>query len=173
MKKNLLAVSALALAVMSGSAMAANEVQFLGVVTDTTCDLTPSVNGSVNGLVQLGSVTKTATGTPVDFALKADPTAPGCGTADLQGKVATIGWNGPFNTDGLKPQSGTATDAVALIASKNAQTTAIQPITQSHLSAGFDASILTTDGAQFTAALKGGAVAGDYQSAAAYVVGYN
>lgn len=42
MKKNLLAVSALALAVMSGSALAASgDVQFLGVVTDTTCDVNP------------------------------------------------------------------------------------------------------------------------------------
>lgn len=173
MKKQLLAVSALALAVMSGSALAANEVQFLGVVTDSTCDLTPSVNGSVNVLVQLGSVKKGGTGSTVDFALKADPTVTGCGTNDLQGKVATIGWNGPFNGEGLKTQTGAATDAVALISSKNAQTTAVQAITQSHLSADFDASILTTDGAQYTAALKGGTAVGDYQSAAAYVVAYN
>lgn len=171
MKKNLLAVSALALAVMSGSAMAANEIQFLGVVTDTTCDLTPSVNGGVNSLVQLGSVTKNAISTtPVDFVLKADPAATGCG--NLTGK-ATIGWNGPFNSEGLKAQGGAATDAVTLISTKNAQTTAVQSITQSHLSIDFDATKLTTDGAQFTATLKGGNDIGDYNSTAAYVVAYN
>ncbi|HIF3101882.1 TPA: fimbrial protein [Salmonella enterica] len=173
MKNNLLAISTLALVVMSGSAMAASEVQFLGVVTDTTCDLTPSVNGSVNGLVQLGSVKKGVIGSTVDFVLKADPTATGCGASDLQGKVATISWNGPFSGEGLKPQSGTATDAVVLISSKNAQTTPVQSINQSHISTDFDAEKLTTEGAQYTAALKGGTKVGDYQSAAAYVVAYN
>lgn len=172
MKKNLLVVSALAMAVLSGSAMAANEVQFLGVVTDTTCDLVPEVNGSVKNLVQLGTVQKGATGTLVDFTLKADPAAPGCATADLAGKVATIGWGGPFDTTGLKPQGGAATDAYVLLATKNAQTTAIQNITSTHSNADFDAEKLTTDGAQFTAALKGGQVVGDYSSAAAYVVAY-
>ncbi|MBC3378678.1 fimbrial protein [Serratia fonticola] len=172
MKKNLLVVSALAMAVLSGSAMAANEVQFLGVVSDTTCDITPVVNGSVKNLVQLGTVAKGITGNPVDFTLKADPNAPGCGTADLAGKVATIGWGGPLDTTGLKPQGGLATDAYVLLATKNATTTAVQSITSTHSNADFDAEKLTTDGAQFTAALKGGQVVGDYSSAAAYVVAY-
>lgn len=173
MKKNLLTVSALALAVLSGSAMAANEVQFLGVVTDTTCDLVPEVSGAVKNMVQLGSVQKGATGTAIDFTLKADAAAPGCGTTDLAGKVATIGWGGPFNATGLTAQSGAATDAITLIKTKNAQTTPVQAITSSTTNANFDAEKLTTDGAQFTAQLQGGQVVGDYQSAAAYVVAYN
>ena len=172
MKKNLLAVSALALAVMSGPAMASNEVQFLGVVTDTTCDLVPEVNGSVKNLVQLGSVAKSATGTPVEFTLKANAATTGCGTSDLATKVATISWAGQFNATGLSNQNGAATDAVALISTKNAKTTPVQAITVSKTSAEFDAPGLTTDGAQFTATLKGGSVVGDYNSAAAYVVSY-
>lgn len=58
MKKHLLTVSALALAVMSGSALAANggDVQFIGTVTDTTCDIVPEANGAVSNVVQLGNV---------------------------------------------------------------------------------------------------------------------
>lgn len=171
MKKNLLAVSALALAVMSGSALAANgEVQFLGVVTDTTCDLKPETGGAVNNLVQLGTVAKSTAGNVVNFALKADPAAPGC--AALTGK-ATIGWTGPFSVTGLKAQSGLATDAWTKIDTVNAQTTAAQNINSTHLSSDFDAAKLTTDGAQFTAQLNGGTIVGDYQSAAAFVVAYN
>lgn len=173
MKKNVIIASALTMVVWSGSVMAANEVQFVGVVSDSTCDLTPKVNGSVQNLVQLGSVATNTTGTPVSFTLKADPTATGCGTTDLAGKIATISWAGPFNTVGLKAQGGVATDAVTLISTVNAQTTPIQSITSTHSNAEFDATKLTSDGAQFTAALKGGAIVGDYNSAAAYVVAYN
>ncbi|MEG0867320.1 MAG: fimbrial protein [Hafnia sp.] len=172
MKKNLLAVSALALAVMSGSALAANgEVQFLGVVTDTTCDLKPESGGSVNNLVQLGTVAKNTAGTVVNFALKADAAQPGC--AGLTGKKATIGWAGPFSNTGLKAQSGLAADAWTKIDTVNAQTTPAQNINSTHLSSDFDADLLTTAGAQFTAQLNGGSDVGDYQSAAAFVVAYN
>ncbi|WP_336285297.1 fimbrial protein PefA [Citrobacter arsenatis] len=171
MKKNLLAVSALALAVMSGSAMAANgEVQFLGVVTDVTCDLIPETGGAVNNLVQLGTVAKNTAGTAVDFTLKADGNQAGC--QGLTGK-ATIGWAGPFSTTGLKAQSGLATDAWTKISTVNADTTAVQDITSSKLSTQFDATLLTSDGAKFKAQLNGGAIVGDYQSAAAFVVAYN
>ncbi|HII3146300.1 TPA: fimbrial protein PefA [Citrobacter braakii] len=171
MKKNLLAVSALALAVMSGSALAANgEVQFLGVVTDTTCDLKPEVGGTVNNLVQLGTVAKSTAGTVVNFALKADAAQAGC--AALTGK-ATIGWAGPFSNNGLKAQSGLATDAWTKIDTVNADTTPAQNINSTHLSSLFDATKLTSDGAKFTAQLNGGLIAGNYQSAAAFVVAYN
>lgn len=172
MKKNLLAVSALALAVMSGSALAANgEVQFLGVVTDTTCDLKPESGGTVNNLVQLGTVAKSTAGTVVNFALKADAAQAGC--AALTGK-ATIGWAGPFSNTGLKAQSGLATDAWTKIDTVNADgAQAAQNINSTHLSSDFDATQLTTAGAQFTAQLQGGNIVGDYQSAAAFVVAYN
>ncbi|MEG2398562.1 MAG: fimbrial protein [Citrobacter sp.] len=172
MKKNLLAVSALALAVMSGSALAANgEVQFLGVVTDTTCDLKPEAGGTVNNLVQLGTVAKNTAGPVVNFALKADATQAGC--AALTGK-ATIGWSGPFSTTGLKAQSGVASDAWTKIDTVNADgAQVVQNINSTHLSSDFKADLLTIDGAKFTAQLNGGGTAGDYQSAAAFVVAYN
>lgn len=171
MKKNLLTVSALALAMMSGSVLAANgEVQFLGVVTDTTCNLKSEIGGAVSNLVQLGTVAKSTAGTAVNFALKADAAQSGC--SSLAGK-ATIGWAGPFSTTGLKAQSGLATDAWTKIDTVNAQTTAVQNINSTHLSSDFDATKLTTDGAQFTAQLNGGNITGDYRSAAAFVVAYN
>ncbi|MGS0639263.1 fimbrial protein [Citrobacter sp. VF227] len=171
MKKYLLAVSALALAVMSGSAMAASgEVQFLGVVTDVTCDLKPEVGGAVNNLVQLGTASTGGAGNEVGFTLKADGTQAGC--QNLTGNV-TIGWSGPFDANGLKAQSGLASDAWTRIYAVNAVTTPLQDINSGTLSTDFDATKLTTDGAQFNAYLNGGGIVGDYQSAAAFVVAYN
>lgn len=171
MKKNFLAVSALALVVMSGSALAANgEVQFSGVVTDTTCELKPEVNGSVNNLLQLGTAAKGQVGPVVNFALKADAAQAGC---NAMVGTATITWTGPFSTTGLKAQSGVATDAWTKIETVNAKPTAIQGINSGHLSSDFDATKLTTDGAKFTAQLQGGNIVGDYQSAAGFVVAYN
>ncbi|ECC9924305.1 fimbrial protein PefA [Salmonella enterica subsp. enterica] len=174
MKKNLLAVSALALAVMSGSALAASgDVQFIGVVTDTTCDVNPGVNGSVSNLVQLGTAETGNTGPLVNFSLKPDMTQSGCQGLTNTNAV-TIGWAGPFDANGLTAQSGTATDAWTEIKHTNA--TVLTTITASSLSSVMTGDVFIANGGQgatFTAQLNGGATAGDYQSAAAYVVAYN
>lgn len=174
MKKNLLAVSALALAVMSGSALAASgDVQFLGVVTDTTCDVNPGVNGAVNSVVQLGTASTNGKGSIVNFSLKPDMSQTGCQNL-ATGNTVTIGWTGPFDGNGLKAQSGVADDAWTEIKTTNA--TVDKTINTTNLSAeiaGVQFIANNGQGMTFSARLNGVTKTGDYQSAAAYVVGYN
>ncbi|EMV1250442.1 fimbrial protein PefA [Salmonella enterica] len=175
MKKQFLAVSALALSVMSGAALAApQDVQFVGVVTDMTCDVKPEVNGSTGNYVQLGSVAASKTGSEIAFTLKADPGtgADACGTA-IANKTATVGWVGPFNAEGLTAKTGSATDAVALIKTVNSSATNQVTMTSNDTQAEFNAANLTNGtGLKFTAALKGGTQKGDYISSAAFLVQY-
>lgn len=179
MKKQFLAVSALALAVMSGSALAApQDVQFVGTVTDVTCDIKPEVNGTTGNFVQLGNVKKGQTGAVTLFALKADAgssTDPNsCGSL-VANKTATVSWIGGFNTEGLTPKTGTATDAVALISTVNAsgQTQEVA-MTSTTNEADFNAANLTNGtGLQYKAQLKGGQQVGEYISSAAFLVQYN
>lgn len=181
MKKNLLAVSALALAVMSGSTMAApnsGEVNFLGVVTDTTCDIVANSNGSVNNLIQLGTVTTSTNATSgsdkgqiIDFALK-----PKAGTTCTFGTAtnANIAFSGNLGAVGVTNQNGSATDATVKLSSVNATTPG--DITSANNTAEVAVTNLadsTQDGAKFQAQLIGGTQAGDYRSAVAYVVSYN
>ncbi|EGB2808526.1 fimbrial protein PefA [Salmonella enterica] len=174
MKKNLLAVSALALAVMSGSALAASgDVQFLGVVTDTTCDVNPGVNGAVNSVVQLGTAPTNDKGSIVNFSLKPDMSQTGCQNL-AAGNTVTIGWTGPFDGNGLKAQSGAADDAWTEIKTTNA--TVDKTINTTNLSADIAGDQFIANNGQgmtFSAQLNGVTKAGDYKSAAAYVVAYN
>lgn len=174
MKKNLLAVSALTLAVMSGSALAASgDVQFLGVVTDTTCDVNPGVNGAVSNVVQLGTAPTNGQAGIVNFSLKPDMSQAGCTGLTAANKV-TIGWTGQFDSNGLKAQSGAAKDAWTEIKAINATTpVTITAATLSSEIAGDQFIANGGEGATFTAQLNGGTMAGDYQGAAAYVVAYN
>lgn len=176
MKKQFLAVSALALAVMSGSALAApQDVQFVGTVTDVTCDIKPEVNGTTGNYVQLGSVTKKTgatndsdKGAVIPFALK-----PAAGTScSLTGKnTVSVTWIGGFDGDGLTAQSGVAKDAKAVIKSTNAKQNAT--ITNAKTTVDFDSSNLTgTSGLEFSAQLHGGDTVGDYISSAAFLVQY-
>lgn len=72
MKKVFIA-SAIAMSMAAGSAMASQQadIQFLGVVTETTCDITSSVDGNVTDVVQLGTIAKGAQGQEKDIVLKA------------------------------------------------------------------------------------------------------
>lgn len=175
MKKQFLAVSALALAVISGSALAApQDVQFVGVVTDMTCDIKPEVNGTTGNYVQLGSVKASTTGSDIQFALKADAGtgANSCGTMAAN-KTATVSWIGSFDANGLTANSGAATDAVALIKTVNSSAAQQVTMTSGANEADFNAANLTNGtGLKFTAALKGGAQKGDYISSAAFLVQY-
>ena len=173
MKKQFLAVSALALAVMSGSALAApQDVQFVGTVTDVTCDIKPEVNGTTGNYVQLGNVNKGQTGAEMLFALKADAgTGNVCSTAVAQ-KTATVSWLGGFDGTGLTAKTGTATDAHALITTVNASGQQVL-MTSTTTEADFNAANLTNGtGLQYKAQLKGGTQLGDYISSAAFLVTY-
>lgn len=168
--KKLLTISAIALAVMSGSAMAAKDVSFVGTVTDVTCDLNPTVNGATQNLISLGTVAKGATGTGVDFSLKADTASTAC--ANLPGKTSIV-FTGPMTAAGLAATSGAATDAIVVLKAKNDTANNVAPITQMDNTRVFDSTKIGTDGAQYTAALKGGAVAGDFHSTVSYMVAYH
>ncbi|EGA8468189.1 fimbrial protein [Citrobacter freundii] len=175
MKKQLFAVSALALSVMSGAALAApQDVQFVGVVTDVTCDIKPEVNGTTGNYVQLGTVAASATGSDIPFVLKADAgTGQGSCGSQLTGKTATVSWVGPFDATGLASKTGSATDAVALIKTVNSSATSQVTMTSNDTQAEFNAANLTNGtGLKFTAALKGGTQKGDYISSAAFLVQY-
>ncbi|EDT0233585.1 fimbrial protein PefA [Salmonella enterica] len=177
MKKQFLAVSALALAVMSGSALAApQDVQFVGTVTEVTCDIKPEVNGTTGNYVQLGNVAKGVTGGAMEFALKADAgTGNGSCGATSAGKTATVSWIGGFNSEGLTSKTGTATDAVALISTVNASgLSPVVAMTSTTNEAEFNAANLSNGtGLKYKAQLKGGQQAGDYISSAAFLVQYN
>ncbi|ELV6918006.1 fimbrial protein PefA [Salmonella enterica] len=174
MKKQFLAVSALALAVMSGSALAApQDVQFVGTVTDVTCDIKPEVGGTTGNYVQLGNVTAGQTGSEQLFTLKADAGtgANSCGSL-VANKTATVSWIGGFNGEGLTAKTGTATDAVALISTVNASGQQVS-MTNTATEADFNAANLTNGtGLQYKAQLKGGTKLGDYISSAAFLVTY-
>ncbi|CAD6106152.1 fimbrial protein [Escherichia coli] len=178
MKKVFIA-SAIAMAMASGSAAANQqaEVQFLGVVTEVTCDITPSVNGNTSSVVQLGTIQKGQSGQWVDFALKAkDPAAAGCAGLTGANKVATVVFQGPLGDKGLENTSGTATDATVSLKTVNAKDTAEQTINKTTNSINFAAEKILSDGYQFKAQLNSDNVtgtAGTFDSALAYAVVYN
>lgn len=174
MKKVILA-SAIAMTMASGSAMAADqqgEVQFLGVVTEKTCDISPDVNGTTTAVVQLGTVGKTEQGNWIDFALKAkNPADAGC-TALTNNDTATVVFMGPLSATGLENASGSATDASVALKTVNAKDSATQEINQSKSAIDFEANKIVTEGYKFQAQLTGGQVAGTFESSLAYAVSY-
>lgn len=179
--KKLLKVSTLTLAVLSGSAFAApnsGDVQFIGAVVDTTCDIVPLADtGAVSSVVQLGNVTTStkAAGSNqspvVNFSLK-----PKAGTTcnPVAMSNASFAFSGPLEASGLVPQSGTATDAIVKLRAVNAVGGA-HDIDKTRTTSDVTLTDLNdpAKGAQFTAQLIGGTQAGDYRSALAYVVSYN
>ncbi|EFD0578713.1 fimbrial protein [Escherichia coli] len=175
MNKSIIA-SILAFGMVSGAAHAAGqtgEVQFIGVVTQNTCDIVPEVGGSLSkNVIDLGTVAPGVTGEYKNFALKAkDPTQQGC--IDFNTKTANISWSSAaFNADGLGYTSGTATDSVVKLETVNAKVNAA--ITSANnQGVEFDGGKLTAgEGFQFKAALKGGNQIGDFRSAAAFTISY-
>lgn len=178
MKHNVMLISTLALAVMSGSAMAdinGGTVQFSGVVSNTTCDIGLVSNGSSTGVIDLGTA-GTAAGKKaapaVNFVLQ--PTNACVITPDAAGGAAgtqaNVSFTGNFDSVGLKPTSGSATDARVLLTAVNS-TTANTAITKSSNSAAFNLADLNK-GASFNAVLQAGTVPGDYHSSLVYAVTY-
>lgn len=184
MKKSAIILSALSLALLSGTTSAATDdvtpqdnIRFVGAVTAVTCDLEVDVNGSVTNMVQLGTVNKNSTGKDVNFKLKpkADQDPANCDWGTGVGALtqAVIGFAGPLDAEGLKNQltgSGVATDAYTLITAVNGdKTTALK---QGDATRTFTTADLESEGAQFTAKLQGKDEAGLYQSALAFNVYY-
>lgn len=174
--KKLFSLSVLSLALLSGNALAGNgEIRFIGAVTDVTCNLVPSVGGSVNNTIQLGTASLTTPATAVDFSLKSDMAADCSALQDDD--VVSIAFMGPLNDAGLANQSGLATDAIVEIKSVNATAAADNTVVikQGSDKRAFKGSLFSTAGAagaQFTAQLVGKTEQGDYQSALAFAVSY-
>lgn len=168
--KKLMIASAIAMTMAAGSAMASQgEIQFFGNVTAQTCDLEAEVNGAVNKVIQLGTATVNGEAQPVDFSLKAkDPAS--CSEADKLG--AHVSWVGNLTANGIANQNGSAVDAHVELKGKNAKAGNDKPVSSTVTTIEFEQGKLAHDGLQFTAQLKGGATAGDYNSAVAYAVTY-
>ncbi|EAM7383124.1 fimbrial protein PefA [Salmonella enterica] len=187
MKKSALAISVLSLAMLSGAASAtvndtnlgANNVRFLGTVSQITCNLVPHVNGSATNVVNVGVVsTGTGTahtqGTKIPFTLKPDNkntnADAGC-PAITDSTQANISFMGALDSNGLNNQSGTATDSYVAIVATNADDNSTV-VTQGKNVRVVAGKALKEQGAMFTAQLFGGQTAGSYESAIAYQVQY-
>ena len=168
--KNLMIVSAIAMTMAAGSATASQgDVKFFGNVTAATCDVTPEVGGSVTNMIQLGTVSTNGSGDEIPLVFKAT-NAQGQDCESLTGKTASVAWDGPLNDKGIANQDGRATDAHVVLTSTNAKSD--QVVTKNNNVVDFDATKVIGNGLAFKAQLKGGATAGDFQSAAAYAVTY-
>lgn len=170
--KKLMIASAIAMAMVAGSAMASTgNVKFFGNVSAITCDLTPEVGGGLVDTIQLGTVASTGQGDDIPFTLKATSAAGGC--ANLATKTANIAWTGPLGAQGFENQGGLAADAYVAVKTVNGKSAPEQTVTSSDSTVDFDAAKATTDGFQFTATLHGNnSAAGDFRSVAAYAVTY-
>ncbi|MED9534140.1 hypothetical protein RCN81_04750 [Escherichia coli] len=174
--KKLMIASAIAMTMAAGSAMATdmgnqqNEIHFLGVVTEVTCDIDAVVDGAVNNVVQLGTIKKGEEGQEKNITLKAK-----AGSAcELDAKkTATIAFRGPLGTDGLENATGTATGATVALVAKNSKE-ANQHITKNLNNIVFEADKVNSEGYKLTAQLKSGAqgTAGTFESVLAYAVTY-
>ncbi|EJH8995745.1 hypothetical protein NF634_002873 [Salmonella enterica] len=183
MKKSVFAMSVLSLALLSGAASAnvndsnldANNVRFLGTVSQITCNLVPHVNGSATNVVNVGVVSVNSPGSEIPFSLKLDgkntDATTGC-PAIQDATTANISFMGALNEKGLTNQTGTATDSHVEILAKNNNDAKTTHIVQSDNMRSVAGKALKADGAKFTAKLVGGATAGSYESAIAYQVQY-
>lgn len=170
--KKLIIASGIAMAMAAGSAMAENQqsqIQFLGAVTETTCDITSSVDGAVNEVVQLGTVKKGETGEAKKIVLKAKDGT----TCDVTGKATTsVVFQGPLGDKGLENSNGSADKATVSLIAKNAKATD-QEVKKGQNSIDFEAAKINS-GLEFEAKLVSAAdgTAGSFDSALAYAVTY-
>ena len=180
MKKSILA-SVIALGMVSGLAQAAgNEVQFVGSVVATTCDLEASGTGSDAGLVKniiaLGQAEKGKGGKEVTFAFK--PVNDAANKTNCQGlapnSTVVITWNSNAfdGQNGLKALSGAASDAFVTVQALNADTNNNVVMLTSGDSQEFAAAKLASDGLQYKAQLVGKIQPGDFQTASKFTVHY-
>lgn len=174
MKHNVMLISSLALAIMSGSAMAninGGEIQFQGSVSTTTCDIQTQTPSGQSNTVELGNVAPGGTGAKVGFSLQPSSNCAASAQAgQAAGTQASISFTGPFDTKGVKPTSGAADDARLKLTAVNS-TTANQEITKTQNNAAFTMEELNK-GAGFSAELVPGTKTGDWRSSLSYVVTY-
>lgn len=182
MKKSILA-SVIALGMVSGLAQAAgNEVQFVGSVVATTCDLEASGTGSDAGLVkniiELGQTKINTPGKEVTFAFKPVNNAQNqqnceqLATGPNSKVVLTWNSNAFDGQNGLGAISGAASDAFVKVQALNADTNNNVVMLTSGASQEFAAAKLASDGLQYKAQLVGKKTPGDFQTASKFTVYY-
>lgn len=171
MKKRFL-LSLVSMSLFSGAVSAAQsgQINFLGAVSNTTCDIAPSVNGSANNQVDLGIAAPNGTGLAVPFSLKAT-NVQGC--TGLTGKTAHVTWQGNLNNVGIQNVGGSATDAYVSLKTVNGSSSAVQRVTSTNPSVDFNTDVLNNDGMKFTAQLAAKATEGDFVASTSYAVVYN
>lgn len=181
MKKSILA-SVIALGMVSGLAQAAgNEVQFVGSVVATTCDLEASGTGSDAGLVkniiELGQTKINTPGKEVTFAFKPVNNAQNqknCEQLAGSNSKVVLTWNSNAfdGQNGLGAISGAASDAFVTVQALNADTNNNVVMLTSGDSQEFAAAKLASDGLQYKAQLVGKTQPGDFQTASKFTVHY-
>ncbi|MGL5842843.1 MAG: hypothetical protein ACRCYK_13780 [Aeromonas hydrophila] len=177
--KTIFVVSALALVVNSGSALAAPlTLNFSGTVSNVTCELVAYVNGVQTFDVDLGTVKPNEQGEIKNIVLKQ---APGPNSCDLlvdpnepasAATKAMITWTSPqFNNQGLPAMSGTAMDAWVEIKSGNDVINSGNAHVERAVTAA-TALAATGAGILFTARLQGGTQTGPMYAQATVAVNY-
>lgn len=170
MKKTLLAITTIASLGMISTAQAANEITFNGAVNALTCELAPDVNGSIAGLLYLGTAPQNGKADTVAFKFKAKD-VDNCGGI-LAGNAVTMAWSGSaLGATGLEMTSGAAAGAWVELTTAPLTAAAVS-ITSGTPDATFTGADLV-DGLSYTATLNGGGTAGNFRTAAAYTVAYN
>lgn len=183
MKKSIIA-SVIALGMVSGLAQAAvNEVQFHGTVSTVTCDLAPSVDGSLNpngNRIELGDLKIGQKGQVVKFSFKPTTQDPANVTAcnDIAkdpNKTVSMTWRSDkFGAKGLGIITGDAKDSFVNIAPVNDKGAGKDIITANNTTHEFSASMLAdgAEGLKYSAFLQAGQQAGDFQTAATFTMAY-
>lgn len=172
--KKLILTSAIAMAMSAGVAQAnTGDLQFIGSVSDVTCDIVVENEGVVTNVIQLGTTAPGAKAAAVEFALKAkDPAS--CALANVND--AEIAWaSNTLNSAGLGNGGGTATNTNMTLSAKSAQNGPVA-IKKGQNFATFDAADVLAAGFLFEAQLDAqtipNATVGTYTSAAAFAVAY-
>ena len=173
--KKLMIASAMAMIMATGSAMAGvkqasqGEVQFVGAVAATTCDVIVSADGAVNNQVQFGVVNVNETKNK-DFKLSLKD--PSCINGSNK---ATFEWYSPALGDtGIGNQSGTATGSYVELKAKSGVTnnpSRIDAITALNNSVDFTVTQAVM-GFEYTATLHADNTPGSFETAASYTVVY-
>ena len=148
------------------------EVQFIGAVTDTTCNINPEVDGIMKSTIQLGTMKTDGTGAQaVNFNLVPDKAE--C----LEKTSASVGWQSAgFDNNGLVNMKGDATGASIELVAVNSKT-ANEKVTFNKQNIEFGDGTNAIGKFEFTAQLVKSSTAnnttpGTVISSAAYAVAY-
>ncbi|EGL9745890.1 hypothetical protein IMB69_003965, partial [Salmonella enterica] len=157
-----------------------NELRFIGSVTASTCDVIVW-NGAVpNNNIYLGNVPPFSISDErwVFFNLKPDLSMEGC--RNLSDNIIRVHWVGPLNDaygiGGLSNISGSADEAIMILAAANAATDNGESVINSNFTyADHEGGVFMLEGAKYGAQLIGGqsGQTGTFISSASFFLSYN